>query len=69
MHRVEIQNEIISSSNVGSHITQDIKFHIFISYRLELIQSLLQPLELFQQIQWVLIQALNQALTLYIFDY
>lgn len=68
MHRLEIQNAIISSSNVGSHISQDIKFHLFIFCRLELIQSLL-PLDLFQQIQWILIQALNQALTLYIFDY
>lgn len=68
MHRLEIQNEIISSSNVASHISQDIKFHLFIFCRLELIQSLL-PLDLFQQIQWILIQALNQALTLYIFDY
>lgn len=41
MHRAGVQNEIISSSNVGSHISQDIKFHLFIFCKLELIQSLL----------------------------
>lgn len=65
MRRVEVQNEIIRSSNVGSHISQDIKFLLFIFYRQELIQSLLQSLDLFQQIQWVLSQALNQALTIH----
>lgn len=69
MHGIEAQNEIIRSSNVGLHASQDITFHLLIFWSLELIQSLLQPLDLLQQVQWVVIQALSQASTLYIFNY
>lgn len=69
IYRAEVWNEIITSSKVCSHISQDTKFHLFIFYSLELAQSRLKRLEVFQPIQWVLIQALNWALTLYIFDY
>lgn len=69
MHGIEAQNEIIRSSNVGSHVSQDIIFHLLIFWSLELVQSLLQPLDLLQQVQWVVIQALSQASTLYIFNY
>lgn len=69
MHGIEAQNEIIRSSNAGSHVSQDITFHLLIFWSLELIQSLLQPLDLLQQVQWVVIQALSQASTLYIFNY
>lgn len=69
MHGVEAQNEIISLSEVGSRISQVIKFHLLFFWSLELIQSLLQPLELLQNVQWVVIQALSQASTLYIFNY
>lgn len=69
MHGIEAQNEIIRSSNVGSHVSWDITFHLLIFWSLELIQSLLQPLDLLQQVQWVVIQALSQASTLYIFNY
>lgn len=59
-YRADVWNEIITSSKVRTHISQDTEFHLFIFYSLELAQSWLKPLEVFQPIQWVLIQTLNE---------